>query len=97
MNRKANQPTQIGLFDVFEANAARKGQEHSPFNQIPDVLRKAGVIYEPAFMTGAECDRLLGSIDGRPWMNDLKRRVQHYGWRYDYSAPVGMRQEARHH
>ena len=37
-------------------------------------------------MTTAECDSLLGSIDARPWMNDLKRRVQHYGWRYDYSA-----------
>ena len=37
-------------------------------------------------MNTAECDSLLGLIDGRPWMNDLKRRVQHYGWRYDYSA-----------
>ena len=25
-------------------------------------------------------------IDSAPWMTDLKRRVQHYGWRYDYSA-----------
>ena len=63
-----------------------KGHERPPYHQIPYVLRKAGVIYEPGFMTSAECDSLLGSIDGRPWMNDLKRRVQHYGWRYDYSA-----------
>lgn len=86
MNRIASQPTQIGLFDVLGASAAPKGHKRYPFHQIPDVLRNAGVIYEPGFMTGAECDRLLGSIDGRPWMNDLKRRVQHYGWRYDYSA-----------
>lgn len=86
MNRNANQPTQIGLFDVLGARAALKGRERSPYHQIPDVLRKAGVVYEPGFMTTAECDGLLGSIDGRPWMNDLKRRVQHYGWRYDYSA-----------
>ncbi|MDG9700679.1 alpha-ketoglutarate-dependent dioxygenase AlkB [Streptomyces sp. DH37] len=27
---------------------------------------------------------LLHSIDGLPWRMDLKRRVQHYGYRYDY-------------
>lgn len=86
MNRIANQPTQIGLFDVLGASAAPKGHKRSPYNQIPDVLRNVGVVYEPGFMNTAECDSLLGLIDGRPWMNDLKRRVQHYGWRYDYSA-----------
>lgn len=86
MNRNANQPTQIGLFDVLGASAAPKGHKRSPFNQIPDVLRNSGVVYEPGFMNTAECDSLLGLIDGRLWMNDLKRRVQHYGWRYDYSA-----------
>ena len=29
---------------------------------------------------------LLGRIDEAAWMLDLKRRVQHYGWRYDYRA-----------
>ena len=86
MSRNANQQTQIGLFDVFEASAVPKGHERPSYHQLPDVLREAGVIYEPGFMTSAECDSLLGSIDGRPWMNDLKRRVQHYGWRYDYSS-----------
>lgn len=28
--------------------------------------------------------RLLEEVDGRPWRNDLSRRVQHYGWVYDY-------------
>lgn len=27
---------------------------------------------------------LLESIDRSPWLNDLKRRVQQYGYRYDY-------------
>ena len=71
---------------MLGASAAPKGHERPYYHQLPDVLREAGVIYEPGFMTTAECDSLLGSIDGRPWMNDLKRRVQHYGWRYDYSA-----------
>ena len=29
---------------------------------------------------------LLARIDAADWLGDLKRRVQHYGWRYDYSA-----------
>lgn len=29
---------------------------------------------------------LLAHIDAMPWRNDLKRRVQHYGYRYDYRA-----------
>ena len=30
--------------------------------------------------------RLLMEIDASPWCTDLKRRTQHYGWRYDYKA-----------
>jgi alkylated DNA repair dioxygenase AlkB len=29
---------------------------------------------------------LLAKVDGQSWRSDLKRRVQHYGWRYDYRA-----------
>jgi len=29
---------------------------------------------------------LIESIDASPWLNDLKRRVQHYGYKYDYRA-----------
>ena len=27
---------------------------------------------------------LIECIDAKPWRTDLERRVQHYGWRYDY-------------
>jgi alkylated DNA repair dioxygenase AlkB len=33
----------------------------------------------------AEAD-LLRHIDGEIWLTDLKRRVQHYGYRYDYRS-----------
>jgi len=33
-----------------------------------------------------EESHLLRTIDSQPWLTDLKRRVQHYGYRYDYSA-----------
>lgn len=29
---------------------------------------------------------LIDTIDAQPWITELKRRVQHYGWRYDYKA-----------
>lgn len=29
---------------------------------------------------------LLNAIDREPWLTDLRRRVQHYGYRYDYKA-----------
>ncbi len=38
------------------------------------------------WITAAEEERLLGTIDASPWRDDLQRRVQHYGWRYDYRA-----------
>ena len=28
----------------------------------------------------------LAEIDSLPWQDDLRRRVQHYGYRYDYKA-----------
>ena len=42
----------------------------------------------------AEELRLLRVIELAPWSDELRRRVQHYGWRYDYqgraaAAPLG--------
>jgi len=37
-------------------------------------------------VSGAEQTGFLSTIDALPWQEDLKRRVQHYGYRYDYSA-----------
>jgi len=45
-----------------------------------------GLSIVPDFITEAEERALLEAVDQAPWMNDLARRVQHYGWRYDYKA-----------
>ncbi|MEJ8574172.1 alpha-ketoglutarate-dependent dioxygenase AlkB [Microbaculum marinum] len=29
---------------------------------------------------------LVARVDAQPWITDLRRRVQHYGYRYDYRA-----------
>ena len=46
----------------------------------------SGLTYIPDFITFAEQDFLLSQIDQQPWLTDLKRRVQHYGYKYDYKA-----------
>lgn len=46
----------------------------------------SGLTYSPEFLNRRECAVLLGLVDQRPWLADLKRRVQHYGYRYDYKA-----------
>lgn len=41
--------------------------------------------YVRNFISKAEHDFLLEKIDSEPWLNELKRRVQHYGYKYDYA------------
>jgi alkylated DNA repair dioxygenase AlkB len=50
------------------------------------VERVPGLLYVPDFLSEAQERQIVAAIDDGPWRNDLKRRVQHYGWRYDYKA-----------
>jgi alkylated DNA repair dioxygenase AlkB len=38
------------------------------------------------FISKEEENELLDNIDKSAWLTDLKRRVQHYGYKYDYKA-----------
>ena len=56
-----------------------------------DSIFAHGAAIVPDFVTPAEEERILLRIGAAPWMTELRRRVQHYGWRYDYrgaSRPV---------
>jgi alkylated DNA repair dioxygenase AlkB len=68
---------QRDLFDGVE-----DGGVPSPSQTIPI----QGLRYVPAFVTVGLHDELLRQIDAQPWMTVLRRRVQHYGYRYDYKA-----------
>ena len=46
-----------------------------------------GATIVPDIVTEAEERRILMRIAAAPWLTDLSRRVQHYGFRYDYRAP----------
>lgn len=45
-----------------------------------------GLSLHTDFITQEQHDRLLEEIDKQPWLDDLSRRVQHYGYRYDYKT-----------
>ena len=40
----------------------------------------------PGIVTDRAAERLLEAIDREPWSSEIGRRVQHYGYRYDYRA-----------
>ena len=46
----------------------------------------AGLTYQPNYISKAEETALIQLIDNQTWLSDLKRRVQHYGYKYDYRA-----------
>lgn len=55
--------------------------EPKPDLKIPDI---SGIFYLSNFISKSEETELLNKIDSQPWITDLGRRVQHYGYRYNY-------------
>ncbi|MGI9558439.1 MAG: alpha-ketoglutarate-dependent dioxygenase AlkB [Thermodesulfobacteriota bacterium] len=45
-----------------------------------------GLEYKLDYITETKEQEFLKWIDRQKWITDLKRRVQHYGWKYDYKA-----------
>jgi alkylated DNA repair dioxygenase AlkB len=45
-----------------------------------------GLSYYPGYIDTGEESELLRHIEEQPWITELKRRVQHYGYRYYYKA-----------
>jgi len=53
-------------------------------SSVPPASAVPGLQYIQDFITPAQHDTLLQQIDGQPWLTELRRRVQHYGFKYDY-------------
>ncbi|PXY47354.1 alpha-ketoglutarate-dependent dioxygenase AlkB [Flavobacterium hydrophilum] len=51
-----------------------------------DIERIQGLTYIPNFINQVAVTNLINSINSEQWLSDLKRRVQHYGYKYDYKA-----------
>ena len=90
-------PPDVRIEESLDANAFRRlvaveggrlprpPAANAPALQLED-LAVPGLRYVPGFITEREEDELISIIDRSEWRADIKRRVQHYGWRYDYKA-----------
>lgn len=52
-----------------------------------------GMTYLENYIPVEDSVRFVQEIDAAPWRTDLKRRVQHYGYRYDYKARQARRED----
>lgn len=79
---------QLSLFDPPVPTIEKTGLEvkSETLNDF-DVLSKIkGLRYIPSYITEEEHESLLCAVNAESWLGDLKRRVQHYGYKYDYRA-----------
>jgi alkylated DNA repair dioxygenase AlkB len=89
-------PSQTVLEDIVDADEFRRclvteGGAHIPEPPTPrgPVLghpEVPGLLYTPEFLSPSEEAELVARLDRAEWLPDLQRRVQHYGWRYNYKA-----------
>lgn len=71
------------LFQFPEESFHIRATETHITNQ-QKLLACLGGRYVPDYISAAEEKSLMDHIDDAEWITDLKRRVQHYGYRYDY-------------
>ncbi len=53
---------------------------------VSTTILPSGATYTPDIFSREEADALVVGLDALTWSNELKRRVQHFGYRYDYRA-----------
>jgi alkylated DNA repair dioxygenase AlkB len=77
---------QISLFD--NPATEKKTSEINPKtrNDLASLSKIKGLLYIPEYITKEEHALFGQSVNAENWLGDLKRRVQHYGYKYDYKA-----------
>jgi alkylated DNA repair dioxygenase AlkB len=90
VSRLANLVGVVGSNGPLEEIAIPKrnplDQSAEPVEVLRNYLEIPGLTYCREFLKPDEQSQLLDEVDARPWQNDFKRRVQHYGYKYDYKA-----------
>ena len=70
-------------FDAAGGVGRPKAARAAGASTVPNI---PGLTYVPRFLSADAQEAAIRHIDEEPWRSDLERRVQHYGWRYDYRA-----------
>ena len=71
----------------------RLREEGEPMTRDTTSIFDRGATLVPDIVTEAEEERILLRISQAPWMTDLSRRVQHYGFRYNYRSSANGRHD----
>lgn len=75
----------IEQLSLFSTNK-EPSQSQQPIKNYETVDSISGLLYVENYITKIQHDWLLEQIDKQPWRDNLKRKVQHYGFEYDYKA-----------
>lgn len=74
-------------FDFTSAPPAEQSTEQqSPSRNQEAIAMISGLQYVENYIDEHQHNWLLAEISKNRWLDDLKRRVQHYGFKYDYKA-----------
>jgi alkylated DNA repair dioxygenase AlkB len=75
------------MFDLFnqDTNSITLNQQNN-IKIMNDISAISGLTYIPNFIDKVEVKSFIDAINSEPWLSDIKRRVQHYGYKYDYKA-----------
>lgn len=71
---------------TFELNQPPKIRKNNTCNKFHEQTPPSGLVVIQDFITPKEESSLLAAIEKNPWDASMSRRVQHYGWRYDYKS-----------
>ena len=77
----AGRAVQLELFDQ-----GMQPHQPRPIEQKEVPMEIPGLRYIKNYITAERHDKLLAHVDEQLWLDDIKRRVQHYGFKYDYRA-----------
>lgn len=77
---------QISIFDNPEIEKMASEIRPKTLNDLALLSKVKGLLYIPEYITKEEHASLWQSVNAENWLGDLKRRVQHYGYKYDYKA-----------
>jgi alkylated DNA repair dioxygenase AlkB len=77
---------QISLFNSPEIDLKTSEITPKTLNDLSLLSKVKDLLYIPEYISKEEHALLWMSINAENWLGDLKRRVQHYGYKYDYKA-----------
>jgi alkylated DNA repair dioxygenase AlkB len=90
-------PAPMAVFATFKPEVLEKPKASSKKTPATDKTKRISAVHAtdapPAglslvldFISAPEEKAVLEAIDDSAWDTSMKRRVQHYGWRYDYKS-----------